>query len=434
MAISNTQTYAVQFEKVSKKVPQLYSLSQLMRKRIKQVPIEKVSTWNAASGGVLGYRMPIKQYAGGDFSSLNLDNGTFPTGSMPTYQYMTIGYATATLAFLLPSLTLMATGSPDQASVNVFKDTMSNAFESFGAYEDDLFFGSGDGIFATGIGTGAAPATTDPIYTLEPNFGPQRLELGSLVDIYSADGSVLRGSNLNVTAIDPVAKNATLKGSVTGPTNADNIVMAGLAVTLAAGSTRYGLYNYQNSATSGSTLGLSRTTVPELVTPNFTANASVTPQMALILSDYLIQRRNEKALANIEGISHMAQRQAAFTTGDVISEWQIPGPTIAENLDRVPQNKKESSKFTFGGVVHTVSKRANRSRLDWWSPDNYQRVNLQEPDFWKTPDGKYVFENRASTGAVKTALFFAIVSTENIGTGDPGCGGILSALSIPAGM
>lgn len=438
MAFSNTnsQALAVQFEKVSKVTPQLYSLSQLTRARIKKLPIDQVSAWNSTSNYTLGYRLPVQQYAGGDFAQISLDNGTMPTGSMGTYQYMSLAYNSVGLFFNLSNLAMMGTGTANQASVNMFKKTIDDAWKIFGAAEDALFFTAGDGILATGIGTGAAPSGTDPVYTLEANFGPQRLYLGQSVDVYNAAGSTKRTSvPVYVSAIDPVNKTATLTGTVTTPANDDVIAIAGMSVTLAAGSSRYGLYNYQSSTTSGSTLGLSRTTVPELVTPAYTASASLVAQHGLLLSDYLIQRRDEKALANMTGIAHMAQREAYFITGDTIAEQQVPGPKIETSLDRVPRNlTKESATFEFAGVTHIISKFQNRSRIDWVDFDDFVRVNLQEPDYLRTADGQYIFQNRASTGALKTGITFGLISTENIGKRDPGRGGIIQSLTIPTGM
>lgn len=437
MAFSNinAQAVGVQFEKVSKLTPQLYSLSQLTRARIKKLPAEKVSAWTAGSGAVLGYRLPIQQYAGGDFANISLDNGTLPTGSMGQWQYMALAYNSVGLFFNLSNLAMMATGSSEQSSVNVFKNTIDNAWKIFGAAEDALFYTAGDGILANGIGTGAAPSGTNPVYTLEPNFGPQRIYLGQLVDVYNAAGSVVKGTGLYAAAIDPVAKTVTLTGTVTSPANDDVIAISGMSATLAAGSSRYGLYNYQSSTTSGSTGGLSRTTVPELVTPSYTANAALSAPMGLLLSDYMIQRRDEKALANMTGISHMAQREAYFVTGDSISEFQVRDSNIATSLDRVPRNlTKEAQTFEFAGVTHLISKFQNRSRIDWVDFDDFVRVNLADPDYLRTQEGQYIFQNRASTGAIKTGIFFGIVSTENIGKHDPGRGGILQSLTIPTGM
>ncbi len=431
--MANAQTYAVQMEKVRKQLPVLLSLSQSLNKKFKKTPVEKVSSWYAGSGSVLGYRIPIKQYMGGNFRGINLDGGSLGTGSMPTYQYMTIPYTAVNLSFTLPELTTEATATSDQATKNVFRDTMDGALKSFAAYEDSLAYGAGDAVLATGSGTGAAPSGTNPVYNLEPNFGPQRLELGQIVDVYNAAGSVKIGTELVVLAIDPVAKTATLSGTVSGPANSDILAVSGYAATLASGTTRYGLYNYNSSTTSGSTLGLSRTTVPELVTPNYTASAALSPQFGLILNDYRIQRRDETVVGKTMGISHMAQRQAAFQTGDAIAEWQIPGPTIKENLDRIPENIKEASTFQFCSVMYMIGKKQNRSRLDQIVLEDWGRVHLKELDYFEV-GGRYLFEDRASTGVVNAATYFTLVSSENTYCADPGAGGIISSLNIPTGM
>jgi hypothetical protein len=432
--VANSQTYAVQMEKVRKQLPVLLSLSQSLNRKFKKRPAETVSSWYAGSGAVLGFRIPVKQYMGGNFRGVNLDGGDLGSGNMPTYQYMTIGYTAVNLSFTLPEVTQEATATSEQATKNVFKDTMDGALKSFAAYEDSLAYGSGNAVLATGIGSGAAPAGTDPVYTLEPNFGPQRLELGQLVEVYNAAGSVKKSvGDVYVTAINPVAKTATLQGTVTAPANDDVIAVAGYSATLAAGTTRYGLYNYNSSTTSGSTLGLSRTTVPELVTPNYTAGAALSPQFGLILNDYRIQRRDETVIGKTMGIAHMAQRQAAFSTGDSIAEWQVPGPQIAENLDRVPRNIKEASTFDFAGITYMVGKKQDRSRLDQIVLEDYGRVQLKELDYFSV-GGKYLFEDRSSSGTVKAATYFTLVSSENTFCADPGAGGIISSLTIPPGM
>jgi len=430
-----SQIYAVSMEKVRKNLPQLLSLSHsAFLKELKKTPVEKVSPWYAGSGAVLGYRIPVEQYMGGSFGGISLDNAAFPDGTQPTYQYMTIGYTAVTLSYNLPTISIDGTASSDQATVNVFKSTMKNAIKSFSAYEDSLAFGSGNAVLATGIGSGATPAGTDPLYYLEANFGPQRLELGQVVDVYNAAGSSKKGTALTVTAIDPVNKTAQLSGTVTGPANSDVIAVANYSATLAAGTTRYGLYNYNSSTTSGSTLGLSRTTVPELVTPNYTASASLTSAMGLILNDYRIQRRDETVIGKTLGITHMAQRQAIFQTGDQVVNWMVQGPTIAKNLDRTPQNMGENERVPFCGIDYMVSKKADRSRLDQVVMDDWGRVNLKELDYFQTPDGKYIFEGRSSAGNVKTSMNFFLVSSENTFCADPGAGGIISSLTIPTGM
>ena len=170
------------------------------------------------------------------------------------------------------------------------------------------------------------------------------------------------------------------------------------------------------------------------VLPDFNASsAALTPAFALQLKDLLIQRRSPDSYKGVIGIAHMAQRAAAFFTGDAIAEWQVRGNSVGESLDRTPTNSNEDSDFTFGTVRHIVSKRQNRSRIDWVVPDQWGRVNLQELDFFKRPDGSYIFENRSSSGTVKTAMFFSLIASDNIYCADPGSGGILSSLMIPTG-
>ncbi len=436
MATSNTTVVPVQLETVRQKFPKFYTDADTVVNAVvkpAKAGRHQISTWN--TGSLSAFRIPVQQYEGGVFKAVDLNNGDLGDGNMQTFQYMTIGYFALALNWMLPTLSMYATQNNQQAIVNVWKDALKAAVPAMTNYSDILFHTAGDGILATGSGSGAAPSGTNPTYNLESNFGPQRLQLGQTVDVYNAAGSSSKGTNLIVTGVNFPSKTVTLSGTVTAPANDDVIAVAGLSATLAAGSCRLGLYNFNSSTASGSTLGLSRTTVTELVTPSVDASsASLTPAFALQLKDLLIQRRSPDSYKGAVGIAHMAQRAAAFFTGDAIAEWQIRGNSVGESLDRVPTNSNEDSDFTFGTVKHMVSKRQNRSRIDWVVPDQWGRVNLQEMDFFKRgSDGSYVFENRSSSGTVKTAMFFSLIATDNIYCADPGSGGIIQSLAIPSG-
>src|SRR5581483_9093997 len=138
----------------------------------------------------------------------------------------------------------------------------------------------------------------NPTYNLEPNFGPQRLRYNQPVDVYSNDQTTSRGTGLRVTSYDLVNKTVTLNGSVSGQTNLDKIAFKGMSATLSVGSWKNGLYMFNNTATSGTTLGVNRATVVEIVTPNVAAGTTaLAPAHGLLLNDQIIQRRDEDALA-----------------------------------------------------------------------------------------------------------------------------------------
>ena len=432
--MGNSATIPVQLETVRKELPEYFDNADTVYAAIvKKQPASQVSSWTAGSGAVAGFRVPLEQYPGGVLRVISLDDGDLGAGNMPTFQYMAIGYSPLGLQYLLPSLTMQATQTDSQATVNVWKKTLKKAIPEFTNYADILFHTAGDGILATGIGTGSNPSGTDPLYTLEANFGPQRLRLGQTVDVFNAAGTTNKGTNLLVASTNVVTKTTQLTGTVSSPLTTDIITVAGMSATLAAGSCRLGLYNFNSSATSGNTLTLSRTTVPELITPNVTASALLSPTFALQLKDQLIQRRSMDSYKGVVGIAHMAQRAAAFATGDAIAEWQVRGSSVGTSLDRVPTNSDEDSDFTFGTVRHMVSKRQDRSRIDWVTPKQWGRINLQELDFFQRPDGSYVFEDRSSTGTVKTGMFFSLIASDNIYCADPGSGGIISSLTLPTG-
>ena len=77
MALTNTQTVALQLEKVRKKLPILYERGDVLFNIIEKRDVEKVSTRTA--------RIPLQVQPGGAFGYASLDGGDLGRGSGTVY-------------------------------------------------------------------------------------------------------------------------------------------------------------------------------------------------------------------------------------------------------------------------------------------------------------------------------------------------------------
>jgi hypothetical protein len=442
MAATNADVVGGQFEKVRPKLQEWYETTTLVSGLIRKASeSHKISAWTQTLNGgstLSAFRVPLMRYVGGDYGTFSYDEGDLGGGSSMRVDFMTIGYFPAEYAVEISSLAKEATASSEQAVVDVFKYHLKKSMKEMQHYEDTGYHQDGTGVIATANGTGA-PGTSSPMtYNLEPNFGPQRLRYNQPVDVFSNDLTTQRNSGgpARVSSYDLVGKTVTLTfpGSVTmsGNANTDKLAFRGMSPTVSTGSWKLGLYTFNNSATSGTTLGLNRATVPEIVTPNVAAGSTaLVPAHGLLLNDQIIQRRDEEALAGMVGIAHQSQRAAVYFTGIAISEWHRGGSD--KMIDIVPADIKQSTTFTWTGIKHYVSKKQDRSRIDWIIPKNWGRAMLHDLKFHEV-EGRRIFELRsASTGFPKAGMTFYLIQSENVYNCDPGAGGMITGLSLPSG-
>jgi hypothetical protein len=128
---------------------------------------------------------------------------------------------------------------------------------------------------------------------------------------------------------------------------------------------------------------------------------------------------------------HMSQRAQVFQLGISISNW-FRGASD-KMIDTMPSNTGYSDTFDFCGVKCHLSKRQDRSRVDFINPANWGRAQLFDTKFYDV-DGKRVFEVRSSTTAnLVSAVEFFLIQAYDYVCFDPGAGGYISSLTVPAG-
>jgi hypothetical protein len=437
MAATNADVIAAQKEVIRPKLQDLIETATGVGALFKRAGESfKVSTWTQAlSGGQTlgGFRVPLKQWNGGDWGVVNYDEGDLGSGSSMKLVFMTGAVLTRRLAVELSQLEMDATASNEQAVANIFKEQTKVTIKEVQGYFDTDCHGSGNGVLAVGNGTGTS-GNINPIYNLEPNFGTQRLRYNQPIDVYDTTLATKKGT-LRVATLDPVAKTVGLTGTVTGAgfVNTDALAITGMSPTLATGSYASGMYTYQNSAKSGFTLNLDRSVVVEIVTPNVAAASQpLNPNFGLLLKDQITQRRDQEEMGSFRGIAHMAQRAAWYNIGIGISEWQRG--TKDKMIDVMPSDTDYNTTFEMTGVTHIISKKQDRSRIDWVNPKTWARILLFEPKWHESPEGKRYFEVRSqTTGNVVAGWQEFMIVSENLVSCDPGLGGFISGLQIAPG-
>jgi len=374
------------------------------------------------------FRIPLKIQPPGVYAALNLDGGAFAQGSSFVTKQMYQTYFPTQMAIKMTEEQILTTDKSSLSVFNIWKESMREGLPNFQRYNDISFHNitGNQGLIALATNWVLGTLT----YTFDYEFGANLLQVGMPVEIYSNDlltqrtAGLAPGSLPYISTINKQAKTATLAniGSVTGMANTDYLGLPG------AGSTPTwlnGLYYFQSTATSGNLLGLSRSTVQELIVPNVNAAGSLVPLHGTLLKSLMRQRIGTYP-KKLRGLITDAQAAQIVNLGIAISEHQRGAADTA--IDPVPAY---DDNIKFSQVNHMIDIHASKKRIEWLDLDFWGRVYLVEPTFYKSRgDGRMVFEVRDSTGAVTTAWQFFLYAAENFYNVKPANSGFIYNLTV----
>src|ERR1700685_2192645 len=130
-AMSNSQTIAIQLEKVRDKVPLLYERDDVLLTMIQQRgDVERVSSRNM--------RLPLQVNPGGNAGSYNPDGGDLGRGSGTTYDVAQVSPIFFRFAVEITKLVEYASNSKEKAVENATKREVVNGMKQFRSFLDKL--------------------------------------------------------------------------------------------------------------------------------------------------------------------------------------------------------------------------------------------------------------------------------------------------------
>src|SRR5579863_2205900 len=141
-AMSNSQTIALQLEKVRDKVPLLYERDDVLLSMIQQRgDVEKVSSRSM--------RLPLQVNPGGKAGSYNADGGDLGRGSGTSYDVAQISPIFFRFAIEITKLVEYATTGRERAVENAAKREVAAGMKQFRSFLDKLMQTAGNGVLGT---------------------------------------------------------------------------------------------------------------------------------------------------------------------------------------------------------------------------------------------------------------------------------------------
>ncbi|PYU28671.1 MAG: hypothetical protein DMG31_19530 [Acidobacteria bacterium] len=179
--MQNTQTIALQPEKVRDKVPLLYERDDVLLSMIQQRgDVEKVSSRNM--------RIPLQVNPGGKAGSYNADGGDLGRGSGSVYDVAQISPIFFRFAVEISKLVEYSTNAREKAIENAAKREVANGMKQFRAFLDKVLQTAGNGVL------GAIGSVSGTTLTMNTPPGAALVYVGQTIQIYDTTITTNRGN------------------------------------------------------------------------------------------------------------------------------------------------------------------------------------------------------------------------------------------------
>lgn len=414
-AMVNSQTIALQLEKVRDKVPLLYERDDVLLSMIQQRgDVEKVSS--------RAMKLPLQVNPGGKAGSYSADGGDLGRGSGTVFDFATISPVFYRFAIEITKLVEYATNSREKAVENAAKREVANGMKQFRAFLDKLIQTAGNGVLGS---IGSIASTT---FTMNVPSGAALVYVGQTIQVYDSTLTTNRGS-CNVVAADPItAQTITVDSVPAGTTAGDVIVHDGLAG--AQPVSLFGIKYHQNNATTGTWLNLNRATYPvQLATPRVNAgNAALTPANVRLAINKVRKSLGTAQVGKLIAYTSVEQEHAWENLGITISQViKEGGAGNANDLDLLFTGRK-----TMSGVPIKSSVNADQTRVDFLDLSHWGRAVIKDIDFFEI-GGQTVFPIYGTSGGLAASYIFYFDTGFQVWNDSPRSGGFIDSLARPSG-
>lgn len=419
-SMQNTQTVALQLEKVRDKIPLLYERDDILLTMIQnRGDVEKVSSRNM--------RLPLQINPGGKAGAYNPDGGNLGRGSGTVYDVAQVTPLFFRFAVEITKLVEYATNSNEKAIENAVKREVANSMKQFRTFLDMILNTAGNAV----IGTITSVSTNT--LTMTVPFGAALVYVGQPVQVYDATLTTNRGT-ATVTESDPISATQTivLDAAPAGTIATDLLVYDG--VTGASPVGLFGIPYHQNNATTGVWLNLNRATYPtQLQTPSVNASSSaLVPSYVRLALNKIRKSLGINSIGKLIAHTAVEQEHAWENLGIIISSIIKEGAGgRANDLDLLFTGSK-----TMSGIPIKASIHADQTRIDFLDLSHWGRAVMKDVGFFEGAgpmNGQTMFQVYGSDGGLAAAFLFYYDTGFQVWNDSPRSGSYIYSLSRPSG-
>lgn len=413
---TETMVVATELERVLPKVPTLFDRDDVFYSDIDKVPVEVVSARDM--------RIPLELRPGGYFGYFDPENGDLGVGDAPTFDKAVISTAYLKHAIQWTTKSEWATDDKRKAVLQNLREILAKSMKEFRRQVDSQCMTAGTGVLAT-VTSVATSVGVDTYTCTTDGYGVRLLRFGQRVSVYNAARTTNRtaGGPVKISAIDLANKTFSVP-AVAGAVATDVILPEGLT-----GSTPVGLFGvpyHVSASTSGSWLGLTRSTTPEVVANRVNANSSglALPHGRLAINKIGDRVGMDNGFKPVAWM-HPCQKQAYEELGQLVSIIQKQPKEDALNL-------YFNDNMQLAGAPIKTSFSWDKTRIDFIIRELWGRAEMKPAGFYEV-DGRRIFEMRGPSGGVATSQVFYLIAAFNLFVKNPAACSYIDGLTVPTG-
>lgn len=414
MAVVESQVSALELEKVIPKIRTLFERDDMFFANIKKRDVETISNRQV--------RVPLELRPGGSFQYFDPDGGDLGRGGGPTWDKAVLNCVFVSENIEYTKLTQWATDSDRKAITNAVKRLTATALDELRRQMDSQLQQAGNGVVAT-VTTPTTAAGVDTYVCTTDGFGVRLVRYGQTVQIFDATLATLRGKGV-ITNWDVENNSIDVTPAIAGVIATDLLVVDGITSPTSLPA-MYGVPYHHSNASTGTWLGFSRATTPEIRANRVNAASSA---LSLPLPRLAINKiGNRVGLNNTfkpNAWLHPCQKQAYEDIGQAVV--MIQKQSKDESLDMY------FDRMQFAGAPDKPHFNWDKTRIDFVSDEVWGRAEILPVGFYQT-DGRRIFEIRSSSGGISAADIFYMVCGTQFFVNNPAACAYIDALAVPAG-
>lgn len=431
--MNSTQIASLEIEGIQKQFPELLKFSTRLVSRLgKNIRTMQV--------GTKAYRLPMQYGRPAAMAVGSLDGGVYPLGDVSKW---TNGSITPFVLFFGTNWTKLVELVGVAKDAVAIKDVVA---KNMADLADQVKSGTNKLLHTNGLGTLAivtAIDSTNKLLTCQtPGFGARLLEAGMVVESAPSGTNLKRGT----FTIDYVQN--TIGGSqiahysaVTGTSESGFVTLDVLriqGVTDGAPVATFGLPYFINNSTSGTLLGLTKSTSPFVVSNNLDAGGGQINQPIVEALINIIQGRigsgENNPMAGGFFHWHRSQKSSYGELGWQLQTIPMPSGQAPTELDLFFGGGNGTDTYKLCGYPTHIDDHADNGTVYFIQPDGWGKVQYGDGPFWADPiPGSKIYPIYDPTTGQPTANFGAtMVVTEQYYCDNTVTQGSLTTLGLPA--
>ena len=413
MALVESQVTGLELERVIPRIRVLFERDDKFYTNIKKRDVEKISNRQM--------RVPLEIRPGGSFQYFNADGGDLGRGGGPTFDKAVLTAVFMSENIEYTKLSQWATDDERKAIVNSVRRLTATALDEMRRQIDAQLMQSGNGVLGTV--TSVSTAAGVDTYTLTTDgFGARLMRYGQTIQLFDTTLTTLRGSG-QISLWDTENKQISVP-SIAGATGTDLIVANGIA-SPTSNPALFGVPYHHSNASTGTWLGFSRATTPEIRANRVNGSAAaLTLPLPRLAINKIGNRVGIDNNFNPSAWMHPAQKQGYEEIGQLVSI-----------IHKQPKDESLNVYFEMmqmAGAPVKTSFNWDKTRIDLFVDDVWGRGEILPIGFYTT-DGRKIFEIRSGSGGVAAAdIFYMVVGMQTFVSNPAGCA-YIDNLAVPTG-